>query len=1030
MSGYIASQRVFTTEDLAALDSAFHAAWTGSGSTPFVADIKPSEQQFGLALQAVSQVRLRTLLDRYPTLAIWAVLYPLSVHYGEATSDVYSHISDFVGEDFSGSFSREELKNRFRAAARKLGLPVSGNDPSTLFFPPLGPARAQHLELAKAFVVTALQSGPPAVEDTSAARHWQRLAVNQRCPNHPRLRDTIHYDASAYSARQFEAWRKGEAAQGEGERHLFAAFDKASEFFGTRRTHLVGAPKVFWAGDLLGLEADRSRGGQSIRMGIVPTRISGGQRVTIPSPWPEKISWSSATYTQDVRVTPATGEALVFDADTGQLISRAGEGQIALEVAAERLVVISQSAFSSPSFGDAIPARDNRFNVAWVVGNEVITFANGNTLSLRSPCEGAVWLDGTVVGRDGGQALYAGDGAIVLRINTDVGGATRVIRANVGGDSRFFSTDLASMQNCRVEFASFGLASVSDPVEVKFDVLAPGAVGDPFARAELSTRAWIWPGLGQVSGELVGVPVPSNYNAARSAGIRIHQGQLSIDERSDVETPILGLHGSEGVHEFQLAARVEKLWHCRIQQQDKIFVPRGAVVALGYNNRHDTLMLRSPDREASLILFGSERYRPFLQRSTIEIPSTTLHADVDDDRIALRRRDGRVELLAHIRRVDDAGDLALEETDNALTLSVMPRTPFDLLRVTVEGLSGDPITGDYSFGRNPGELSPLAGVTASCDVATGLITVELDRFQLPRPGRVLFEIRSLNGSLSPLKDRRGARLLLGLGGGASPITLAEVTRLAGFLAEPEAEELWGQVSSSLAVAYYDGVASVGVSKMVGSVRSLLNVARASNEPPRHDLIGAAPWIFEAPATAFTGLSEASGLFQLNQLPAMWAPSPLPSLAGDRPLSLWLQRVDADISLPSHFGVESLQHAFRSLRFRLKSTDLRALTERDSIGLGARVIQGAYVDSIDQLRSFDSGGGGDEAPARIAVQVERYARACAQRRAEEFVADLVFRTGLPRQEVGRILTMMLRAAIEFFTYFRALWSFAIPQAQCL
>jgi hypothetical protein len=257
--------------------------------------------------------------------------------------------------------------------------------------------------------------------------------------------------------------------------------------------------------------------------------------------------------------------------------------------------------------------------------------------------------------------------------------------------------------------------------------------------------------------------------------------------------------------------------------------------------------------------------------------------------------------------------------------------------------------------------------------------------------------------------------------------MAEVSTLATFLADPEVEQLWGQVGASLAGAYYEGVALVGASRMVGSIKALLNVERADKGAPRHDLIGAAPWIFEAPATAFTGLSRDSGLFQLNQLGAMKAPIPRPSSDGDDPLGLWLRRVDSDTDLPEEFSVDMLQKAFRTLRFRLKSTDLRTLVERDSIGRSAKIIHAAHADSIDHLRSFDIGGGGDEAPTRIAIQMERFARACAQHRAEAFVSDLVFRTGLPRQEIGRVLTMMLRAAIEFFVYFRALWSFSLSQA---
>ena len=646
---------------------------------------------------------------------------------------MYRHISDFVLENFSDSSSRETLKEQFRRAARKLGLPVSGNDPSTLFFPPLGPARAQHLELAKAFVITALRSGPPAVEDTTAARRWQRVAVNQRCPNHPRLRETIHYDASAFAARQFEAWRHGEPAQGEGEEHLFNALNEASAIYGIRRTNLVAAPKVIWSGDLLGLQADRSNDAQFVHLGVVPSRLSGGQRISVPTPWPERVAWRSPNFHEEVPLAPVNGEALVFDADTGQLIARVQSGQADLEVAAERLVVLSGLSFSSPSFGEAIPARDERYSVAWVLANEVITFSDGATLSLKSPSEGAVWLDGVVIGREGGRALYACDGALVLRINTEVGGASRVIRATVGNDARFFSTEFQSMENCRVDFSNFGLASASDPVEVRFDVLAPGAAGDPSARAELSTRAWIWPGCQGTPGELADIPVPSNYSPSRSAGLVVREGLLSVNERSDIETPILGLEGNRGVHEFQLAARSEKLWQCRIDNGDKVFVPRGSVVVLGYNNRHDTLMLRSPDREASLILFGMVTHRPFRQRSTIEIPASALQSDADDDRVALRRSDGRIDLLAHVRRVDDPGLLTLQEDESELSMTVAPRNDFDGVRVIVESVSGDFLEGDYSFGRNPSELPPLHGVAVDLEHETGNLTVKIARMAFARP---------------------------------------------------------------------------------------------------------------------------------------------------------------------------------------------------------------------------------------------------------------------------------------------------------
>ena len=142
---------------LADLEAVFVAKWTGAGSTPFLADINLSEVQRETAIRAIRQQPLWRLFSKCPTVSVWAVLSPLAAQYGIATKDVYSHISRFVGEDFSDLSSRDDLKMRFRHAVRVVGLPVSGNHPTNLFFAPLGPALSQHSELARAFVGAALQ---------------------------------------------------------------------------------------------------------------------------------------------------------------------------------------------------------------------------------------------------------------------------------------------------------------------------------------------------------------------------------------------------------------------------------------------------------------------------------------------------------------------------------------------------------------------------------------------------------------------------------------------------------------------------------------------------------------------------------------------------------------------------------------------------------------------------------------------------------------------------------------------------------
>ncbi|AXS40981.1 hypothetical protein D1F64_14290 [Breoghania sp. L-A4] len=950
---------------------------------------------------------------------------PLSESYGASTKDVYLHISKFVNEDYSDAFSRDLLKSCFRRAARRLGIPVSGNQPTELFFAPLGPVRSQHAELARAFVGAALYLGPPAIEDTPSARHWQRRAVAEHCPTFTRLRATINFDTSAYCARRFEAWRQGKSASGTSEKHLFDAFDAAARSFGRSRGELVGPPRLYWARDNLALEAEASRLPQRVHIGAFPILVSGGNHVHIPAPWPDDLTWSCGNIRQQIAFAPGPGNVLLFDADSGAFLTRLGRDDTLAEIAAERLVVLSRVSFSCASFGDAIPSRDLDIYVAWVEATETLVFDGRADITLQKPDEAALWLDAVTLGRDGPQPLYACDGALILRIDPEIGGAKRIVRARMAKDVRFLSIEVGADGFARLPFYRFGLGEAGDPRHVVFEVLAPGAAGDLNARAELSTSCWIWCGVPAPDGDLCDVDLPSNFDASRSAGLRCEGGKLSVDPRADAETPILSLYDDKIRREFHLAARGEKLWHCRISTDDRIFVPKGKVLVFGHDARHDTFRLRSSDRDADLLVLGREKRRPFLTRQSLEIGAEDLEATVEgDDRIALRRANGHIDILARLRRVADPAEISLTEDENCIDLSLLLQRRCDALHVKVESVDGSVLQGEFAFGRFPVSLSPLGGVDVTSELDSGRISVRLLRTILPAPARVRFWVRNeKDRTFAPLCDAAEAQIAIGLAGSINASDRRSASRLAGFLAEPEAEALGGQLSAALGPSYRQALGVAGTTHMIGAIRPVLNVHRADGQPPRNDLVGVAPWIFQAPLSAYSGLEEASGLSSLAHMASIGVPAAPPDPAGDTPLSDWLDRVSSDTELPQGLDATSLSHAFRALRFRLRETDLRCLAGNGHIGSAVAVICQPHIEGLEALRSFDSGGGGDLFPARLAAGIERFARACAGQRADAFIDNVEFRTGLPRQEIGQTLTMMLRAGIEFFVHFRALWSHA-------
>ena len=1010
-------------EALSKIEDGFRAAWTGANSTPFIVDAPINAELRGEAEEIARRLSLFVLFNRCPTLAVWAVLTPLAQNYGASTNDVYLHISRFVKDNFYDQSGRENLKRGYRMAARKIGLPVSGNEPTDLFFAPLGPPRSRHSDLAGAFVSAALLLGPPAIEDTPSARGWQRRAVRDRCPQLTRLHTTIDFDSSAHCARRFEEWRKGASPLNDGEISLFEAYERAARCYGRRRTDLTGPPRIYWTGDRLAIEAERSSRPQSIKTGPFPVQILGGTRHALSAPWPDTLSWNCGSTSQAVPFAPSPKQTLVFDADTGAMLARVDAGTSESQVPASRLVVLKRGDFESPSFGPGLPTLDPVCRVAWVESGETLSFEDRPDLKIDKPHETAIWIDGTPIGRSGSRALMSGDGAIMVQLDPEIGGHTRIVRARLGDTVKYTTLRLETGGLARIPFAEFGFHKDANPCKAIFEVLAPGAAGDFEARAELSVSTWLWPELPSPGATLHDLPLPENFNPARSAGLRVEGTRLNVDLSADVEAPILGLEIADETFEFTLRTGAEVLHHYRLSKNDKVVIPRGLRIALGHDARHDTLILHSSDRDADLLVLGREFRRPFFARSRFEITAEYLEIPGKlDDRIALRRKDGRVEIFARIERRNDPVEMVLGETETALTFSLLPQQRCDALRVRVESVLDPVVEGDYTFGRHLADLSRLRGVDADHDVDSGRLTLKVEKSFFPSPARLTLWVRPSDKSgFYPIEDGHGLPVALGLGKPLSNPNSKALSALAALAAQPSSAYLERQSDRTIGAAYRSAMEHIGARRLVGAIRPALAAVACGRETPRHDLVGIAPWIFEATPHAYQGLPDACGLAALSRLGRMGSAEGVPNPDGDTPLSLWLCRLQSDDGLPDDFSAASLASAFGALRYRLVERDLGLLLSDDREGLACGCICATWVEDIDALRAYDTGGGGDARPARIAATLERFARACALGRSTEFLDNIAFRTGLTRSEIGECLTLMLRAGIEIFVYFRGLWS---------
>lgn len=713
----------------------------------------------------------------------------------------------------------------------------------------------------------------------------------------------------------------------------------------------------------------------------------------------------------------------MFDADSGALLARAEVDKDWIEVSANRLVVLSRHEFESPSFGPALPAADPDYRIAWVEAGEVLDFEEGTRLELAALRETSIRIDAVSIGRAGTRPLVTGDGELVIRLDPDIGGHNRIVRARLGDMVKYAPLLLDEKGIGHIKFSSFDFSGDIPPCKAIFEVLAPGAAGDLEARAELSVSTCMWPGLLHDQVPLLELPCPENFVPSHSAGLRRVDGRLEIDLTENVEAPVLGLSMDGHVHEFVLKTGIEVLQHYRHSRGNKILVPRGARVTIGHEERHDSLIVQSSDRDADLLVLGREFRRPFFARQRFEVTPELLEEPSGDDRIALRRKDGRVEILAHVDRRHDPVEFCLDENDESLFLAFLPQQRCDALRVQWEPAVGETRRGDYSLGRHLVDFSPLGGISVGSDVDTGRLWVKVEKSLFPETARLsLWTRQDDQQEFHPLVDGDGIAIAVGLGEPFLQPDTKTLEGLARLAAEPAPARLEEQYSSTIGHAYRDAMRRVGECRLVGSVRSALLATRPGGTP-RHDLVGVAPWIFEASVHAFQGLPEECGLAPLARLRDIGPVSRAPDPHGDNPLAQWLTCLGCDDDLPGGLSGESLAHAFAAIRFRIKESDLGLLLGDTHLGMACSCICACWSADVEELRVFDAGGSGGDRIARIAVATERFARACALGRASTFLDDLAFRTGLSPREIGESMTLMLRAGIEFFVYFRALWSHA-------
>ena len=1008
-------------------ERALQVAWTSSHSTPFPGQIAPSDpiaaQAAARTVVAGSLAGARRLFREAPCLGVWATLAPLADYYGAEGAEVYHHISDGLGVHLNDPANRSIFKSVYKAAAARMGIALAGNNPTQIFFAPLGVADAQIQPLANALIAAMAHLGIPSTEDTPSAVAWQRRALTW-CPDSlARVRAAVRFDQVGHYAARANRWRSGDPPETLRDEILFAALERAATAQKVRRDRIVGPPVLVWARDGMALLAEPAKIAQSVALGAFPTRLKGGVPHALRTPWPDDVAWTAGR-TQRVQCAPADGEVLLFDADTGMIETRAKISDSNVAMTGRQAIAVAARAFNAETFGSAEPAKDSRFRFAWVQLEQsaALDFETGERIVLSRSAEPSLRIDSRLIGRAGSRPLYGGHGTLDIQLNPALL-SPRILRVTTERGARQTVVTPGADGQAQIDFATLGFDHPGDPVRAIFEILALGASEPVDARAELRAAAFVWPGVQpEETDEVSDAPKPSTFNAARSAGFEAARNRVWMNPEADIDAALLAVEIDGDLFEFTCPFRGVRLWRHRIATGARERVAHGAHLILGHADRNDTLTFQAPGCRADLRILGHLKRRPCAARSEYAIGAEMLEPG-DDDRIILEHPDGTSELLARILRENDPAELAAEDTNSLVRLTFRPQQPIDAVGVWIDTADGDVLEGAEALGHRAIDARLPQGVEARA-WDDGRVEVTAAWEDLAAPARLGIRIRSTGSEdFDTLRGADGYLVALGLRGRELEPTAQNLSALSRLLAEPVTAALEGQLSQALGPAHRRILAEMGRAKMASRILPALAVEHPSGGLPRGDILSAAPWLFEAPLTAFGPLASHTELAALGRMSSVPAPGGLPDPRGEDPLGAWLDRIASADCLPRELAAGELDAAFVALRTRLGRPDLEDIRGGGALGGAVRLLASVDVPHLDRLRTYDRTMGYDAFGARLVALIERFARASRLKLAGAAFDEIVRRTGLAPTDAGEALTLVCRVGVEALANFLTLWDHA-------
>lgn len=816
------------------------------------------------ALQALVKTGFtpQKLLQKFPNVTAWAICASLLENYGKGTQEIWPLIGRLFGKDPSLP-ARTEIVASFKSVCRKIGLVTDGFDRNVdVFLIHVGVARGQLGHVAKAFLQQEAANGLPSSDDVVQLNRWEDDAVLTFLPVgvHVPERPILH-DETAWMAALFLKWRVNPTELRE--QSTFAAefadtLEKIEKDVGS--TSLLASqpsPRLIWLDGRPQLQVPAGAGRLQVNIGSQTLRLRRGQTWPLLNPIPPDLIWVADGESRHLPLYNAA--FVIFEPEDGrQLVPRKGTNEWIVQTSVA--TVTSTREFTV----DGVPADlfGPNLYVAQVSLRE-------NPAELRSPNQSVllrgskrtrISIEGRPIAVQSGRAgsLWSGDADIVLEaaLYTD----RRVtIKVECGDQSERVHCQLDENDIGRLSVAnilkSLGLDQTGDPIRIVLTMLreADGQLIETRIRREI----FVWPTYAGLDGvTFLCANPPSNFVEASSKYV-LHDasGNLCLDRRGGYDKALIGFEIDSETRQFLVDwPEISMVLERTNGTREPLML--GSAIILGPDDWNSSLVVRSPDRRATLTIAGRALERPFANTGSWAIPLRQLH-QAHDNHIYLLNGAART-LLARIETVAAPKELTINHRADGVTARIC--APFSIggVLLVAEDEDGEVVSSEFSYDHFPTDMHAEPKISAKKS-ADDSVTILLKNSRSSKKLR-LFDIslREVGRrTWTRLSTNRGDRITLAVPASEpSDPSVDAMTRVDAWMSQCFAAECWDGGLNRLLTSRWAEVVRA-IDHHAGGRAAVLSLAHAEegdfNWLPMKHVVEIVPELHSAEAFEYSSL---------------------------------------------------------------------------------------------------------------------------------------------------------------------------------